>query len=80
MEIRPAYLEDLNAIMDVLVAAKGIMHASGNMGQWINGYPGEDVILADISNGYGRIVTEGERVVGYFAFSLRKISIFSATL
>jgi hypothetical protein len=54
--------------MAVLEAAKGIMRASGNNGQWVNGYPGEDVVLNDIANGYGFVVEEIEKVVGYFAF------------
>ena len=37
MIIRAAAKEDLGAIMDVLEAAKGIMRASGNTGQWVNG-------------------------------------------
>lgn len=68
MTVQTAQPWHLDAIMAVLEAAKGIMRASGNTGQWVNGYPGEDVIMGDISNGYGRIVTEGERIVGYFAF------------
>ena len=39
--------------MAVLDAAKKIMRSSGNSGQWINGYPGEDIIRSDISSGYG---------------------------
>jgi hypothetical protein len=54
--------------MDVLDAAIGIMRASGNMNQWINGYPSEDVVLQDIGQGNGYVVLEGERIVGYFAY------------
>lgn len=67
MNIRKAFRKDLAAIMAVLEAAKGIMRASGNMGQWVNGYPSEEVILHDIEKGYGFVVEEG-RIVGYFAF------------
>lgn len=68
MIIRAAAKEDLGAIMDVLEAAKGIMRASGNTGQWVNGYPPEDVVLSDIDQGNGYIVSDGGRTVGYFAF------------
>ena len=51
--VRPAGNSDIPSIMTVLEAAKGIMRASGNMNQWVNGYPSEDVIADDISNGYG---------------------------
>ena len=39
MEIRQAYRGDLEEIMAVLEAAKGIMRTSGNHGQWVDGYP-----------------------------------------
>lgn len=67
MNIRKAFRKDLAAIMAVLEAAKGIMRASGNMGQWVNGYPSEEIILHDIEKDYGFVVEEG-RIVGYFAF------------
>ncbi len=68
MTVRSAHTPDLPAIMTVLEAAKGIMRASGNAGQWVNGYPSCDVIEADISSGHGFVVEEGARIVGYFAY------------
>lgn len=68
MDIRIAHKEDLAEVMVVLAAAKGIMRASGNDGQWVGGYPSEDVILGDISKGNGFVVLEDGRIVGYFAF------------
>ena len=77
--VRPAQKADIPRIMTVLEAAKGIMRGSGNMGQWVNGYPSEDVIAEDIDRGYGFIVEDGSvteeagvskyaAVVGYFAY------------
>ena len=77
--VRPAGNADIPSIMTVLEAAKGIMRASGNMNQWVNGYPSEDVIADDISHGYGFVVEDGgvteetalaenATIVGYFAF------------
>ena len=60
--------EDIPAIMTVLEAAKGIMRASGNLHQWVGGYPSESVVREDIRGGYGLVVVERDRVVGYFAF------------
>jgi len=54
--------------MAVLDSAKGIMRASGNLHQWVDGYPSEAVIAEDISRGHGHVVEEDGRVVGYFAF------------
>ena len=67
-EIRKAAPGDLESIMEVLEAAKGIMRASGNLNQWKDGYPSKDVVLNDISGGYGHVVTEDGLPVGYFAF------------
>lgn len=60
--------EDIPAIMTVLEAAKGIMRASGNLHQWVGGYPSESVVREDIRGGYGLVVVARDRVVGYFAF------------
>ena len=46
--IRLAELLDLSAIMQVLDAAKKIMRASDNLHQWVNGYPSEAVIVAEM--------------------------------
>ena len=68
LTVRPARLGEIPAIMAVLEAAKGIMRASGNLHQWEGGYPSESVVREDIQSGYGFVVVERERVVGYFAF------------
>ena len=66
--IRIATFGDLPAIMLVIDAARELMHVSGNVNQWINGYPSEEVIHADINRGGGFVVTDDERIVAYFAF------------
>lgn len=68
MTVRSAHTEDLTSIMTVLDAAKGIMRASGNTGQWVNGYPSREVVEADISSGYGFVVVDAARIVAYFAY------------
>ena len=66
--IRLATYDDIPAIMPVIDAARKMMHASGNVNQWINGYPSEEVIHADIARDGGFMVTDDERIVAYFAF------------
>jgi hypothetical protein len=68
MLVRPAILPDVQAIMTVLEAAKGIMRASGNLHQWVNGYPSAEVIRDDIDLQQGYVLEEDARVVGYFTF------------
>ena len=66
--IRLATYDDIPAIMPVIDAARELMHSSGNVNQWINGYPSEEVIHADIARDGGFVVTDDERIVAYFAF------------
>ena len=54
--------------MQVMEAAKKIMRSSGNMHQWGEGYPSEDVILSDIEKNGGFVVEEDSKVIAYFAF------------
>lgn len=68
LTVRQAREADLLEIMAVLEAAKGIMRASGNTGQWVNGYPSEEVVLEDIAGGCGYVVLADGRLSGYFAF------------
>ena len=68
MTIRDAHPRDIPEIMAILEAAKGIMRASGNMNQWVNGYPSQEVIEADIANGHGFVVEDQNKIVAYFAF------------
>ncbi len=51
--IREATAADLDGIMPVLDAAKGIMRSDGNMNQWSGGYPSREAILADIHRNGG---------------------------
>ena len=44
------------------------MHRSGNVNQWVNGYPSENVIAADIVRHGGFVAEEENRVVAYWAF------------
>ena len=72
--IREARPSDMAEIMKVIDAAKGIMRQSGNMHQWMDGYPSEAVIMADMEKGGGFVVVDNgdcqspSRIVGYFAF------------
>lgn len=55
-------------IMQVMDAAKKIMRHSGNMLQWVDGYPSESAIAADLEREGGFVVEDDGKVVGYFAF------------
>ena len=69
MTVRKATYLDIPEILPVLDAARGIMRASGNLGQWVGGYPSEEAIRTDIQSGVGYVVLEDKGLlVGYFAF------------
>ena len=69
-------------IMKVMDAARKIMRQSGNIHQWGEGYPSEDVIISDMDKHGGFVIEEGDgenlssdgeapspkKIVGYFAF------------
>ena len=73
--VRPALMADLQSVMAVLDAARGIMRSEGNTSQWVNGYPSGDDVVADIADGHGFVVEDAREgsggaaaIVGYFAF------------
>ena len=66
--VRLAQVADLDKIMPVMDAAKGIMRSDGNMNQWVGGYPSREAILADIHRNGGFVVEDSGRITGYFAF------------
>lgn len=66
--IRKATPADMDAIMQVVDAAKKIMRSSGNMNQWTDGYPSRAVILSDIEKGGGHVAEDDGKVIAYFAF------------
>ena len=67
MTLRTATEADIPAIMKVLEAGRGIMLASGNLHQWPQGYPTEEMVRRDIGPGYGKVMEDGGRIVAYFA-------------
>lgn len=64
--IRTAEATDLPVIMQLVASAKAIMRKSGNMNQWNDGYPSEEIILEDINDGCCRIIMHGDTAVGSF--------------
>ncbi|HBH09787.1 MAG TPA: GNAT family acetyltransferase [Rikenellaceae bacterium] len=65
--IRKATIEDIPAAMKLFTAAKVIMRSDGNMTQWEDGYPNEEIVRSDISKNGAHIVEHEGKPVGYFA-------------
>lgn len=68
--IRLAEAKDLDAIEQVYAAARAFMRASGNMLQWVNGYPQRALLEDDIQKGRLFVIEENGAVHGVFAFIL----------
>ena len=67
--IRKSSLSDLPALLLLAEAARGIMRRSGNMGQWVDGYPSAEVFRADIERGVSYLMLdESSMPVATFAF------------
>ena len=66
--IRQATHADMAEIMMVMVSARQIMRSSGNLRQWDDSYPSEDIISSDMERCGGFVLEEDGRVVAYYAF------------
>ena len=47
-KIRLTSFEDINAVKAIYEHARTIMRRSGNLSQWVNGYPQDETIKEDI--------------------------------
>ena len=68
--IRHAAESDLPRILEIYDIARQFMRQSGNMTQWINGYPSEPLLRQDIMNGNLYVMEDEGGVYGAFAFIL----------
>ncbi len=67
--IRPAIYNDLPEIMSIYGIARDFMYSTGNIGQWIDGYPTEQFISEEIKAGHSFVCEnqDGE-IAGTFCF------------
>ncbi len=70
MEIRPANMEDLSAVMECYAIAREFMRSTGNAGQWTDGYPSEEVVLKGIREGKHYVFECGGEIAGTFWFAV----------
>lgn len=66
--IRRAERSDLPRILTIYDSARQFMRRRGNQVQWVNGYPSEELLRADISRGDLYVVERAAGVCGVFAF------------
>jgi len=66
MEIRLAFPNEVEAIMQVMEDAKKCLAKSGS-DQWQNGYPNVDIIIDDIISGQAYVALEEGELLAYAA-------------
>lgn len=65
--IRKAIERDLLEIKSIVAKARELMKASGNINQWVDGYPSIDVLLSDIRGGNAYLLLREDKAVACFA-------------
>ena len=60
VSVRKSVIEDIDNILLVYEGAKRYMRQEGNHSQWIDGYPGHDVIEADIKAGNHYLIEDSD--------------------
>jgi len=69
--IRKETIDDLPRVREVYASARAFMKATGNPHQWGDHSPAEELILKDISEGKGYVLTEENgRIYGVFHYAV----------
>lgn len=68
MNIRHGRIEEMDKIREIFHIARQHMRDEGNSNQWINGYPQDELIMEDISNGDFYVVEEDGEIVAVFSY------------
>lgn len=68
-QFRKAVTSDIPQIWEILQQAIQRRKEDGS-NQWQDGYPNENIVSNDISNGYGYVLVDGNRIIGYVAVLL----------
>ena len=66
MEIRMAYPNEINRIMEIIQDGKDSLATAG-VDQWQDGYPDQEIIFEDILESRGYVAVENQEVVAYAA-------------
>ncbi|MCQ2343353.1 MAG: N-acetyltransferase [Paludibacteraceae bacterium] len=65
--VRLTRAEDIPSCLALYDKARRIMRSSGNMNQWTNGYPSEEILRDDVSKSNSYVIEEGGVLVATFA-------------
>ena len=70
--IRKTSNSDLPAVMDIYAEARGFMRKSGNINQWINGYPLQSTVENDIRAGVSYVCMGGDEILAVFYYNIER--------
>lgn len=68
LEVRTATHQDIPELMEIFRKARGIMRSSGNLHQWNESYPSEEIIKNDIDSGNSIVLCCDGRIIATMAF------------
>ncbi len=68
MTIRHTQITDLEQVMRIYDYARTQMRLNGNASQWIDGYPTQNIIKADIEKNSSFIIEDNGKISGVFTF------------
>ena len=66
--IRKAGYTDIRRALDIYDSARWFMRSRGNAVQWVNGYPSEELLRADVAAGQLYVMEDAGGVYAVFAF------------
>lgn len=64
--VRKTAVGDLPRLREVFAAARRFMRSTGNLTQWDDSYPGDDLLMSDIAGGDSYVCLLDGRIVGTF--------------
>ena len=69
MKIRQSQYTDLPQLLQIYETARRFMQQTGNAGQWVDGYPKEELLIDDISKGNSYVcLNENNEITGTFYY------------
>lgn len=66
LAFRHSKMQDIDAMMDVVEAGKELLYSLG-IDQWQKGYPNRELLISDMEEGIGYVITDDDKVVGICA-------------
>lgn len=68
IQIKKSTPEDIREIMNCIDFARQLMRNDGNLIQWTNGYPSEELMLDSIKKGFNYLILKDNEILATFDF------------